>query len=113
MNDAPAAADRRRRRPRPPRSHPTDQDLEGLLAPLAKPAADLLAALSTAAITMLRALLADAYERGRRDAAAERATGGPVGNGQITVRVADPPAGPSPAAVAAAVMRQAAMGVRR
>lgn len=47
---------------------PTDADLAHLVAGLAGPVGDLLGHLSTAAVSLLRAMLDEAYERGRRDA---------------------------------------------
>jgi len=53
---------------------PTDVDLEKILADLVRPAAQLLTTLSSAAVQVMRALLDQAYQRGRHDAMLEATT---------------------------------------
>lgn len=114
--DVPAAdrkrdRERRRPRPRPERGRPTDEELTQLVSGLARPVADLLATLSTSAVSVLRALLDEAYERGRLAGLAEAkgrvVLGTPtgqvdvVGDPRVTIRLSDPPPpGPSPALLA-------------
>jgi hypothetical protein len=55
------------RQPQPPRGRPTDAELTDLVAGLTKPLTDLLGVLGPAAVSLVRALLDEAYQRGRND----------------------------------------------
>lgn len=92
--------------PHPSRGQPTDAQLAELAASLAKPITDLLGFLSTSAVSLVRAMIDEAYERGHRDgfAAASRHVtldhiNIPAAGGQTTIHLAAPPPPGPPAAV--------------
>jgi hypothetical protein len=81
----------------------TDDDLAGLVAAIAQPAAQLLQSMSTAVVALLRGMLDEAYARGRADATARRTAS--VANPNVVVTVTGPAAGPPPAVLAAHARR--------
>jgi hypothetical protein len=103
-------ADRRRGRHRKPEHRFTDDELTALVGDIAAPVAQILTTLFASSLAPLRALLDESYQRGHRAGLAEAkgrvVLGTPtgqvdvVGDPRVTIRLSDPPPGPSPALLA-------------